>query len=322
MNTNILEIKNLNVVYQTKKKFLGNQQTVHAVNNVSLDVHRGEILAIAGESGCGKSTLAKAVMKLVDTKSGEILFKEKNIITLKKREDLKNFYQNMQIIFQNPYSSLNPKMKIGQILKEPLEINTNLKKEEIKKIIEDKIQKVGLDKNCLNLYPHEFSGGQRQRIAIARSLILEPEFIIADEPVSALDVSIQAQIINLLKQLKEDFNLTFLFISHDLSVIKYLSDRIAIMYLGEIVEIGKTEEIFNYPKHPYTKALLSSVPKLTPNQKKEQIKLHGELPSPENLPSGCKFHTRCPFVMETCKLNPPFDVEFSQTHKCKCFLYN
>ncbi len=322
MNTNILEIKNLNVVYQTKKKFLGNQQTVHAVNNVSLDVHRGEILAIAGESGCGKSTLAKAVMKLVDTKSGEILFKEKNIITLKKREDLKNFYQNMQIIFQNPYSSLNPKMKIGQILKEPLEINTNLKKEEIKKIIEDKIQKVGLDKNCLNLYPHEFSGGQRQRIAIARSLILEPEFIIADEPVSALDVSIQAQIINLLKQLKEDFNLTFLFISHDLSVIKYLSDRIAIMYLGEIVEIGKTEEIFNYPKHPYTKALLSSVPKLTPNQKKEQIKLQGELPSPENLPSGCKFHTRCPFVMETCKLNPPFDVEFSQTHKCKCFLYN
>ncbi len=252
----------------------------------------------------------------------KILFKEKNIITLKKREDLKNFYQNMQIIFQNPYSSLNPKMKIGQILKEPLEINTNLKKEEIKKIIEDKIQKVGLDKNCLNLYPHEFSGGQRQRIAIARSLILEPEFIIADEPVSALDVSIQAQIINLLKQLKEDFNLTFLFISHDLSVIKYLSDRIAIMYLGEIVEIGKTEEIFNYPKHPYTKALLSSVPKLTPNQKKEQIKLQGELPSPENLPSGCKFHTRCPFVMETCKLNPPFDVEFSQTHKCKCFLYN
>lgn len=322
MNTNILEIKNLNVVYQTKKKFLGNQQTVHAVNNVSLDVHRGEILAIAGESGCGKSTLAKAVMKLVDTKSGEILFKEKNIITLKKREDLKNFYQNMQIIFQNPYSSLNPKMKIGQILKEPLEINTSLKKQEINKIIEDKIQKVGLDKNCLNLYPHEFSGGQRQRIAIARSLILEPEFIIADEPVSALDVSIQAQIINLLKQLKEDFNLTFLFISHDLSVIKYLSDRIAIMYLGEIVEIGKTEEIFNYPKHPYTKALLSSVPELTPNQKKEQIKLQGELPSPENLPSGCKFHTRCPYVMEKCKSENPEYIDFSETHKCKCFLYN
>lgn len=322
MNTNILEIKNLNVVYQTKKKFLGNQQTVHAVNNVSLDVHRGEILAIAGESGCGKSTLAKAVMKLVDTKSGEILFKEKNILTLKKREDLKNFYQNMQIIFQNPYSSLNPKMKIGQILKEPLEINTNLKKEEINKIIEDKIQKVGLDKNCLNLYPHEFSGGQRQRIAIARSLILEPEFIIADEPVSALDVSIQAQIINLLKQLKEDFNLTFLFISHDLSVIKYLSDRIAIMYLGEIVEIGKTEEIFNYPKHPYTKALLSSVPELNPNNSKEQIKLQGELPSPENLPSGCKFHTRCPYVMEKCKSENPEYIDFSETHKCKCFLYN
>lgn len=322
MNANILEIKNLNVVYQTKKKFLGNQQTVHAVNNVSLDVHRGEILAIAGESGCGKSTLAKAVMKLVDTKSGEILFKEKNIITLKKREDLKNFYKHIQIIFQNPYSSLNPKMKIGQILKEPLEINTSLKKQEINKIIEDKIQKVGLDKNCLNLYPHEFSGGQRQRIAIARSLILEPEFIIADEPVSALDVSIQAQIINLLKQLKDDFNLTFLFISHDLSVIKYLSDRIAIMYLGEIVEIGKTEEIFNYPKHPYTKALLSSVPELNPNNSKEQIKLQGELPSPENLPSGCKFHTRCPYVMEKCKSENPEYIDFSETHKCKCFLYN
>ena len=322
MNANILEIKNLNVVYLTKKKFFGNQQTVHAVNNVSLDVHKGEILAIAGESGCGKSTLAKAVMKLVDTKSGEILFKEKNIITLKKREDLKNFYKHIQIIFQNPYSSLNPKMKIGQILKEPLEINTSLKKQEINKIIEDKIQKVGLDKNCLNLYPHEFSGGQRQRIAIARSLILEPEFIIADEPVSALDVSIQAQIINLLKQLKDDFNLTFLFISHDLSVIKYLSDRIAIMYLGEIVEIGKTEEIFNYPKHPYTKALLSSVPELNPNNSKEQIKLQGELPSPENLPSGCKFHTRCPYVMEKCKSENPEYIDFSETHKCKCFLYN
>lgn len=316
---NLLEIKNLNVTYQTKKGLIGKIQTVHAVNNVSLDIQKGEILAIAGESGCGKSTLAKAIMKLVQSDSGEILLNGENVLNLKHNKDLKKFYQKVQMIFQNPYSSLNPKMKIGEILKEPLIINTNLKKEEITKIVEEKIKKVGLDKSALNLYPHEFSGGQRQRIAIARSLILNPEFIIADEPVSALDVSIQAQIINLLKQLKEDFNLTFLFISHDLSVIKYLSDRIAIMYLGEVVEIGRTEEIFKNPKHPYTKALLSSVPELNPQDEKERIHLQGELPSPENLPTGCKFHTRCPYVMEICKTSTPQVKEFSDTHNCKCF---
>lgn len=319
---NLLEIKNLNVTYQTKKGLIGKIQTVHAVNNVSLDIQKGEILAIAGESGCGKSTLAKAIMKLVRSDSGEILLNGENVLNLKHNKDLKKFYQKVQMIFQNPYSSLNPKMKIGEILKEPLIINTNLKKEEITKIVEEKIKKVGLDKSALNLYPHEFSGGQRQRIAIARSLILNPEFIIADEPVSALDVSIQAQIINLLKQLKDDFNLTFLFISHDLSVIKYLSDRIAIMYLGEVVEIGRTEEIFKNPKHPYTKALLSSVPELNPQDEKERIHLQGELPSPENLPTGCKFHTRCPYVMEICKTSTPQVKEFSDTHNCKCFLYN
>lgn len=319
---NLLEIKNLNVTYKTKKGLIGKIQTVHAVNNVSLDIQKGEILAIAGESGCGKSTLAKAIMKLVQSDSGEILLNGENVLNLKHNKDLKKFYQKVQMIFQNPYSSLNPKMKIGEILKEPLIINTDLKKEEITKIVEEKIKKVGLDKSALNLYPHEFSGGQRQRIAIARSLILNPEFIIADEPVSALDVSIQAQIINLLKQLKEDFNLTFLFISHDLSVIKYLSDRIAIMYLGEVVEIGRTEEIFKNPKHPYTKALLSSVPELNPQDEKERIHLQGELPSPENLPTGCKFHTRCPYVMEICKTSTPQVKEFSDTHNCKCFLYN
>lgn len=319
---NLLEIKNLNVTYQTKKGLIGKIQTVHAVNNVSLDIQKGEILAIAGESGCGKSTLAKAIMKLVQSDSGEILLNGENVLNLKHNKDLKKFYQKVQMIFQNPYSSLNPKMKIGEILKEPLIINTDLKKEEITKIVEEKIEKVGLDKSALNLYPHEFSGGQRQRIAIARSLILNPEFIIADEPVSALDVSIQAQIINLLKQLKEDFNLTFLFISHDLSIIKYLSDRIAIMYLGEVVEIGRTEEIFKNPKHPYTKALLSSVPELNPQDEKERIHLQGELPSPENLPTGCKFHTRCPYVMEICKTSTPQVKEFSKTHNCKCFLYN
>lgn len=322
MTNNLVEIKNLEVIYESKKNIFGNPQIIHAVNGVTLDIKKGEILAIAGESGCGKSTLAKAVMKLISSKSGEILLEDKNILEITGREELKDFYKKVQMIFQNPYSSLNPKMKIGQILREPLEINTNFKKEEIDKIVEEKISKTGLDKSSLNLYPHEFSGGQRQRIAIARSLILNPEFIIADEPVSALDVSIQAQIINLLKQLKEDYNLTFLFISHDLSVIKYLSDRIAIMYLGEIIELGNTDEIFKDPKHPYTKALLSSVPELNPQNSKEHIKLTGELPSPENLPQGCKFHTRCPFVMDICKKEHPQETAFSTTHNCKCFLYD
>lgn len=320
MANNLIVIKNLYVEYNTKKGIFGLEQTVHAVNGVSLDVQKGEILAIAGESGCGKSTLAKAIMMLVKSSNGSICLDDVDILNLSKQYDLKEYYKKVQMIFQNPYSSLNPKMKIGEILREPLEINTNLSKAEIDKIIEEKILKVGLDNNCLDLYPHEFSGGQRQRIAIARSLVLNPEFIIADEPVSALDVSIQAQIINLLKQLKNDFNLTFLFISHDLSVIKYLSDRIAIMYLGEIVEIGKTEEIFNNPRHPYTKALLSAVPEIN-GVKSERIALKGELPSPENLPQGCKFHTRCPYVMEQCKVEVPADIEFSETHKCRCFLY-
>lgn len=321
MNENILEIKNLNVIYKTKKSILGTEQSVHAVNNVSLNIKKGEILAIAGESGCGKSTLAKTIMKLIASNSGEILFNGQNILKYKTRDKNKNFYKKVQMIFQNPYSSLNPKMKISEILKEPLLINTKYNQNEIQNIIEENLKKVGIEKSALKLYPHEFSGGQRQRIAIARSLILNPEFIIADEPVSALDVSIQAQIINLLKQLKDDYNLTFLFISHDLSVIKYISDRIAIMYLGEIVEIGKTEEIFKSPKHPYTMALLSAVPELYPENKKNKINLLGELPSPENLPKGCKFHTRCPYVKEKCKIKIPQYTEFSNTHNCKCFLY-
>ena len=321
MSEKFAQIKNLNVVYETKKNAFGNVQKVFAVNGVNLDVNKGEILAIAGESGCGKSTLAKAVMKLVDINSGEITVDGIDISKINKNEDLKKFCQKVQIIFQNPYSSLNPKMKIGEILREPLDINTKLSKDEKEQRVKETIKKVGLDENSLTLYPHEFSGGQRQRIAIARALILDPEFIIADEPVSALDVSIQAQIINLLKQLKEDYNLTFLFISHDLSVIKYLSDRIAVMYLGEIVEIGTTEEIFSDPKHPYTKALLSSVPQLNGDKRKESVALQGELPSPENLPQGCRFHTRCPYVKEECKSQQSANYKFSESHFCRCFLY-
>lgn len=318
MAEKILEIKNLEVEYQSKKNVFGGVKTVHAVNNVSLSADKGEILAIAGESGCGKSTLAKAIMKLVEIKRGEVFVNNQNII---EKSNNKDFYKSIQMIFQNPYASLNPKMKINQILREPLEINTKLSKEEINKIVLEKIHSVGLDESCLNLYPHEFSGGQRQRIAIARALVLNPPIIIADEPVSALDVSIQAQIINLLKELKKNFNLTILFISHDLSVIKYISDKIAIMYLGEVIEFGTTEEIFSNPKHPYTKALLGAAPQLNEKNSKEKISLKGELPSPENLPRGCKFHTRCPFVMEKCKTEIPQNINFSNVHFCKCFLY-
>ena len=317
----LLETEELYVEYKSKKGFSGREEIVRAVNGVNLDVRRGEILSIAGESGCGKSTLARAIMKLIEIKSGEIFFNGEKIKDIKSKLQLKNFYQKIQMIFQNPYSSLNPKMKIGQILSEPLKINTNYSKKEIENIIESKITQVGLDKSALNLYPHEFSGGQRQRIAIARALVLEPELIIADEPVSALDVSIQAQIINLIKDLKDNLNITFLFISHDLSVIRYISDRIAIMYLGEIVELGLTEEIFCHPKHPYTVALLNSVPQLNKNQQRQSLKLNGELPSPQNLPQGCKFHTRCPYAMEKCKTNMPEERFFSDFHTCKCFLY-
>ena len=317
----LLETDELYVEYTSKKGMTGQEQTVRAVNGVTLDIRKGEILSIAGESGCGKSTLARALMKLTDIKSGEIFFEGKNVINFKTKTEFQDFYKKVQMIFQNPYSSLNPKMKIGQILSEPLEINTKLSKKQITEIVEEKISQVGLDKSALNLYPHEFSGGQRQRIAIARALVSEPELIIADEPVSALDVSIQAQIINLIKHLKDNYNLTFLFISHDLSVIRYISDRIAIMYLGEIVELGLAKEIFQSPKHPYTAALLSAVPQIDPNNKIQQVKLNGELPSPQNLPSGCKFHTRCPYAMEKCKTQEPEEKFFSDFHTCKCFLY-
>ena len=345
--TNLIEIKNLFIEYKVEGA-MQEKKTVHAVNDLSLDIRQGEILSIAGESGCGKSTLAKAVLRLIDVKSGEIILREEgieakckmqnakccdsessaellfrqheigtNILKLNKKE-LKKFRQNAQIIFQNPYSSLNPKMKIYDILEEPLIINEkSFNKAQRRERVVETIKQVGLDESVLSLYPHEFSGGQRQRIAIARSLILNPKFIVADEPVSALDVSIQAQIINLLNELKEKFNLTFLFISHDLSVIKYLSDRVAIMYLGEIVELGTSEEIFNMPKHPYTQALLSA----NPGNKGEKIILKGELPSPTNLPAGCKFHTRCPHVMEICKTVVPSKTDFSDSHCAYCHLY-
>jgi len=320
MSANLIEIKDLYVEYNTDKGITGETQVIHAVNGVNLELKKGEILAIAGESGCGKSTLAKTIIRLEKAKSGVINFKDENILKF-NRQQTKNYRKNVQMVFQNPYASLNPKMKIIDILKEPLKINTKLSDNEICKIINEKCEKVGLNADCLSLYPHEFSGGQRQRIAIARALLLNPEFILADEPVSALDVSIQAQIINLLKELKEDYNLTFLLITHDMSVIEYLADRVAIMYLGEIIETGSTSQIFKTPKHPYTKALLSAVPRIS-GENSERIILKGDLPSPANLPKGCKFHTRCPHCMEICTKKCPERTYMDAEHYVRCFLYS
>ncbi len=254
---NILEIQNLIVEYKSSKS----KSSVIAVNDVNLNIKRGEIYALAGESGCGKSTLAKAVTKLIVPKNGNILFEGKNILTHTKKE-AKLYPTKVQMVFQNPYSSLNPKMKIGDILKEPLDINTSYSKNAKKSIIRDTLNDVGLTDKVLELYPHEFSGGQRQRIAIARALILNPQFLVADEPVSALDASIQAQIINLMKDLKKQRDLTILFISHDLNVIRYLADRVGVMYFGKLIEENDTISIFNFPKKDYTKTLLESSPKL------------------------------------------------------------
>lgn len=255
----LLETKDLSIEYKSINKKTNEQFSVLAVNNVTLKIFDGEIYALAGESGCGKSTLAKAITKLVPITNGDIFY-DNNSIKKQNKNEIKDYRKNVQMVFQNPYSSLNPKMKIYNTLKEPLDINTNLSKEEKDNIIKDILHDVGLQDSCLDLYPHEFSGGQRQRIAIARALILKPKFLIADEPVSALDASIQAQIINLLKDLKQKHNLTILFISHDMNVIKHLADRVGIMHSGELIEENYTSTLFKYPKEDYTKKLLSSVP--------------------------------------------------------------
>lgn len=312
-----INIKNLVKEFPIKKGFLNKQVgAVHAVNNITLTIKKGETLGLVGESGCGKSTAGRCILGLTSATSGEIILEGQDITT----QDSKTFRtlrKRMQIIFQNPYSSLNPRMNVEKILAEPLiiheKLSGNKKKERIKHILEI----VGLNESVLSRYPHEFSGGQRQRIGIARALVLNPEFIVADEPVSALDISIQAQILNLMKQLKREFNLTYLFISHDLSVIKYICDRVAVMYLGEIVEIAPVEELFSNPKHPYTQALLSSMPNL---DKKERIILKGDVPSPVNPPSGCKFHTRCPYAMEVCMETCPQTVKINDEHFAACHL--
>lgn len=308
--------------YPVQSGFWGtSKEYIHALNGINLDIYKGEILGLVGESGCGKSTLGKSVLRLI-APEGFVFFKDENVLDFDSKE-LKQFRKQSQMIFQNPYSSLDPRMTVYSLLREPLVVHGIRNKQEINTRIHRIINLTGLSEEDLKRYPHEFSGGQRQRIAIARALILQPEFLVADEPVSALDVSIQAQIITLLKKLKDELDLTILFISHDLGVVKYLSDRIAVMYLGDIVELAKTEELFENPLHPYTKALISAVPSIHKKQD-EKINLSGDLPSPKNPPQGCKFHTRCPYAAEKCsqlqKIEPEI-VKISDSHYVKCNLY-
>ena len=290
---------------------------VHAVDGVSLSIEEGETFGLVGESGCGKSTLGRVIARLIEPTSGEVIFDSKDITKLKAKE-LKSVRRGLQLIFQDPYASLNPRMPVGEIIGEALKIhniaNGKERGERVKKLIDI----VGLPKDSAYRYPHEFSGGQRQRIGIARALALNPRFIIADEPISALDVSIQAQIINLFKDLQKEFGLTYLFITHDLRVVEYISNRIAVMYLGKIVEIGKSADIYSHPVHPYTEALLSAVPMPDPKRKKKRIILKGDIPSPLNPPSGCRFHTRCIYAQERCRVEEPLLIPRRDNRLAAC----
>ena len=309
----VLEAKNLSKDFHTKKGLL------KAVNDISFGIKRGETLGIVGESGCGKSTTGRAVLRLVEPTSGQVLFEGKDITHLKASE-MRQLRKDMQIIFQDPFASLDPRISISEIIAEPLRVFNLHKGGNGEKRVAELMDLVGLSKRLVNTFPHELDGGRRQRVGVARALALDPKFIVCDEPVSALDVSIQAQILNLLQDLQSRLGLTYMFISHDLSVVKHISDRVAVMYLGKIVETTTSSAIFKNPQHPYTQALLSAIPIPKIGQKRKRILLEGDVPSPINPPSGCIFSARCPYVMEKCKTQAPPAVESEKDHTVSCFL--
>ncbi|RDF08891.1 ABC transporter ATP-binding protein [Haemophilus paraphrohaemolyticus] len=318
-NAPLLDAINLKKYYPVKKGLFAKPKMVKAVDGVSFTLERGKTLAVVGESGCGKSTLGRMLTMIEQPTEGELFYNGQNFLendkemaTLRRRK--------IQIVFQNPYSSLNPRKKVGSILEEPLLINTSLSVKERKAKVLDMMAKVGLKPEFYDRYPHMFSGGQRQRIAIARGLMLEPDIVVADEPVSALDVSVRAQVLNLMMDLQEEMGLSYVFISHDLSVVEHIADEVMVMYLGRCVEQGEVKQIFAEPKHPYTQALLSATPRLNEADRRERIKLTGELPSPLNPPKGCAFHARCRFATDRCRVEQPQLKNYPDGRKIACFV--
>jgi oligopeptide/dipeptide ABC transporter ATP-binding protein len=315
-NHSLVEIEDLRKHFPASHK-----QIVRAVDGVSFAIQRGETFGLVGESGCGKTTVGRCILRLIEPTSGEIRFDGLDLLEI-GRGTLRSLRRRMQIIFQDPYSSLDPRMKVGEIIAEPLEIHGVEGKRERRERVAELLRVVGLDPDYAHRYPHQFSGGQRQRIGIARALALNPDFIVADEPVSALDVSVQAQVVNLLQDLQEKFGLTYLFISHGLAVVKHISTRVGVMYLGKLVELAPAREVYSYPMHPYTQVLLTAIPNPDPDAKKSMVnRIGGDMPNPIAPPPGCRFHTRCPHVMERCKIEAPELNEVSPGHFVSCFLY-
>ena len=319
----LLEVKGLKKYFPITQGIIIQRVKAHvkAVDGLSFFIRKGETLGLVGESGCGKSTTGRTILQLYRPTEGSVMFQGKDLAKL-QGEELRKMRRNMQMIFQDPYASLNPRMTVGDIVGEPLEVHNIAKGKEKKERVQELLQIVGLNPYFVNRYPHEFSGGQRQRIGVARSLAVNPDFIVCDEPISALDVSIQAQIINLLEELQQKFNLTYLFIAHDLSVVRHISDRVAVMYLGKIVELTDRNSLYNSPLHPYTKALMSAVPIPDPviEEKRERVILVGDVPSPINPPSGCRFHTRCPIAIERCSKDDPEFRDVGNLHFVACHL--
>jgi oligopeptide/dipeptide ABC transporter ATP-binding protein len=318
--TPLLEIRELTKHFVSRRGLLGRQQKrVRALEGVNLNIHQQETIGVVGESGCGKTTLGRAILRLVEPTAGQVLFEGTDIVPLSHGE-LRRYRQNMQMVFQSPYSSFNPRFSVLNSISEPLRTHTTMRGEALVSRARDLLEQAGMPGEILYRYPHEFSGGQLQRIAVARALALNPKFIVLDEPTSALDVSVQAQIINLLQNLQRDLKLTYMFITHDLSVVQHISDRIAVMYLGKVVELSSTEAIFAEAKHPYTQALLASAPSLDPEFRQERIILTGGVPDPANPPPGCSFHPRCPKVMSVCSQVEPAFVNAGDGHMVACHL--